>query len=777
MGKSIYNLNEIQLKAVKHYKGPSMVIAGAGSGKTRVLTYKVANLLEQGIKPENILALTFTNKAAREMSERVLSIAGNNKASKIWMGTFHSMFSRILRNEASFLGYPSSFSIYDTVDSKNLIKLIIAELKLDDNLYKPGNIHHRISLAKNNLISAQAYNSNRQIIDNDARANKGSTGEIYRIYALRCKRSGAMDFDDLLLKTNILFRDFPEILAKYQERFRYILVDEYQDTNFSQYLIIKKLSARYNNITVVGDDAQSIYSFRGAKIENILNFKNDYPDYKLFKLEQNYRSTKNIVEAANSLISKNQGRISKNVWSDKERGSKISIVKAITDFEEGFIISNSIFENSINKQLSYKDFAILYRTNAQSRIFEEALRKQNIPYRIYGSISFYQRKEIKNLISYFRLCANPHDEEALLRIINYPARGIGKTTITRIVDYANKTKLGIWKIISDIKNHKPVINSGLIKKINNFSELITDFRSKLETKDAYSLAAYITEKTNILADLHNDKSPENLSKFENIQELLNSIREFTDNGQTEDKFIGLDRFIENVSLLTSQDENTDENIEKVSIMTVHAAKGLEFEYVYIAGVEEDLFPSRLSASDIKELEEERRLLYVAITRAKTQASLCYTQSRYRWGRPVNCSPSRFIKEIDDSYLNYTDNTETRPESTKPYTENARSFYKHEKKILTSATTRQILPKKYSKMDNSLQKPIPAKSSEEDKSGQEYNNFQEIKAGITIEHQRFGIGRVINLEGSYPNTKAIVDFKNSGQKQLLLKFARLKIIDK
>jgi len=773
VGLFFKDLNDIQLKAVKNHKGPSMVIAGAGSGKTRVLTYKIAYLLDQGIKAENILALTFTNKAAREMRERVLSLASDSTGGKIWMGTFHSMFSRILRNEASFLGYPSTFSIYDTVDSKNLIKSIISELKLDENIYKAGNIHNRISLAKNNLISSEAYSNNNQLINDDIRANKGKTAEIYKIYSGRCKRAGAMDFDDLLLNTNILFRDYPEILAQYQDRFMYILVDEYQDTNFSQYLIIKKLSDKYKNITVVGDDAQSIYSFRGAKIENILNFKNDYPEYNLFKLEQNYRSTKNIVEAANSLISKNLDRISKNVWSEKERGDKIRIVKALTDIEEGFIISNSIFENRIGKQLSYKDFAILYRTNAQSRIFEEALRKQNIPYRIYGSISFYQRKEIKDIISYFRLCVNPNDEEALFRVINYPIRGIGKTSVNRITDYANNQDISIWEIISNLDSHKPGLNRGIEEKIKAFSSLINDFISRIDTMDAYSMAKYIAEKTNILSELYNDKSPENLNKFENTQELLNGIREFTNTIQHEDKFIGLDKYIENVSLLTSLDENKDESSEKVSLMTVHTAKGLEFDYVYIAGLEEELFPSRLSSSDIKELEEERRLLYVAITRARTQACLSYTQSRYRWGKPVNCTPSRFIREIDEAYVQFTDNDNFEPENR--YNNNQQAFYRKKASSSTERIKPSVISKKLKKIDSSL-KSKSATVQRNKSSANDSLIYNEIKTGDTVEHQRFGIGVVFSIEGVHPNIKALVDFKNSGRKQLLLKFARLKIIN-
>ncbi|MFC2132833.1 ATP-dependent helicase, partial [Bacteroidota bacterium] len=650
MSKISKNLNTVQLEAVKDYSGPSLIIAGAGSGKTRVLTYRIAYLLEKGIDPNSILALTFTNKAAREMKERIFSFISDSDANKIWIGTFHSMFSRILRTEAKSLGYTSSFTIYDSIDSKNLIKSIIRELKLDDNIYKPGNIAQRISLAKNNLISAQAYNNNSELISSDQSTNKERTGEIYKIYSSRCFRAGAMDFDDLLLNTNILFRDFPEILAKYQDKFRYILVDEYQDTNFSQYLIIKKLSGKYKNICVVGDDAQSIYSFRGAKIENILNFKNDYPEYKLFKLEQNYRSTQNIVNAANSLIKKNKNRISKNVWSDNENGEKVKIIKTLTDHEEGFIVSNSIFENHQNKQLSYKNFAILYRTNAQSRIFEESLRKQNIPYRVYGSISFYQRKEIKDMISYFRLCVNPNDEEAILRIINYPARGIGKTTIDKIRKCAQENNKNLWGIITGLDKLDAGLNKGTVDKLKGFSLLLNDFSSKIETKDASSLALYIAEKTNILKDLLSDSSPENFSKSENISELLNGIREFTDNHETEDKFIGLDRYIENVSLLTSMDEKNNNEIDKVSIMTIHSAKGLEFDHVYIVGLEEDLFPSQLSSSSQKELEEERRLFYVAITRAKKLAVITYTQSRYKWGKPINCIPSRFIREIDESFI-------------------------------------------------------------------------------------------------------------------------------
>lgn len=769
-------LNEAQREAVVNYHGPSLVIAGAGSGKTRVLTYRVAHILQQGINASSILALTFTNKAAREMKERIIRIVGDDVARSLWMGTFHSIFARILRVESQILGYPSNYSIYDTIDSKSIIKGIIKELDLNDQVYRVNEVLGRISNAKNNLVTAQAYSDNQSLLERDKMARTPMLTEIYKYYAARCYKAGAMDFDDLLLNMNILLRDFPGILQKYQDRFQFILVDEYQDTNFAQYLIINKIATKHKNVCVVGDDAQSIYSFRGARIENILNFKSDYPEYKIFKLEQNYRSTQNIVNAANSVIKKNKNQISKEVWSKRAVGEKIKVIKVLTDAEEGFIISNSILDTALQEQLRYQDFAVLYRTNAQSRIFEEALRKRNIPYKIYGSISFYQRKEIKDMLAYFRLVCNKRDDEAVRRILNYPARGIGKTTLARLEHLADRHSVPIWEIIRELTKYSSGVNQGIAKKIETFSDLIEGYSNRKVHLDAYDLALLIARSAGILKELHNRISPEELSKYENMQELLNGIREFVSHPDRVDQFVSLDEYLENVALLTDHDNEKDEDKEKVTIMTVHSAKGLEFKHIYIAGMEEDLFPSHLSVSDLKELEEERRLFYVAITRAKDRVTISYAQNRYRWGSLVNCLPSRFIREIDQIYVDgFEKDGESAVHQSFETTFN-RSLSTRRK--IPSPTTKKFPGRSVPGQSFSDRKLI--KMDNRTSSNQEMADFgsdapKSIQTGMVVEHQRFGKGKVIHLEGDFPNVKATVFFHNHGQKQLLLKFARLKII--
>ncbi len=765
-------LNKAQTSAVKQFQGPSLVIAGAGSGKTRVLTYRIAYLLENGIPPSSILALTFTNKAAREMKERINNLLGSNTTRYLWMGTFHSMFARILRKECDKLGYPSAFTIYDTDDSRSLIKSIVRDLQLDDKSYKPAEALSRISSAKNNLITAQAYYNNGGIQERDRITHRPMMGEIYKLYASRCKKAGAMDFDDLLLNTNILFRDFPEVLHAYQEKFNYILVDEYQDTNYSQYLIVKKLGERHHNVCVVGDDAQSIYSFRGAKIENILNFQKDYPDFSLYKLEQNYRSTQMIVNAGNSIIEKNKDQIKKKIYSRNDEGDKVNIVKALTDVEEGFIVSNSILDTSLSDQLQYSEFAILYRTNAQSRIFEEALRKRNIPYRIYGSISFYQRKEIKDVIAYLRLLINPSDSEALKRIINYPARGIGKTTVGKLEEAANVLDLSIWQVLENLSTPSLDLNKGTISKLNVFADFIRKYQGKVDELDAYEIANQIAIESGILKDLHNGITPEERSKFENLEELLNGIHDFVEAAREEGESTNLSGYLENIALLTDADTDKDENKNRVSIMTIHAAKGLEFSSVYIAGVEEELFPSRMSLDKQGDLEEERRLFYVAITRAKKSVTITYSQNRYRWGELLNCSPSRFINEIDENLVNWPDNPklatiDTETESESVFDRN--QWLQQKKPAFNSKLTKQssIAPPVFQK--KSVSRNIDPNFKPSDPAS--------IQSGMLVEHQRFGKGKVIHIEGEMPNKKATVFFQQIKQeKQLLLKFAKLRIVE-
>ncbi len=785
MGKDfLSDLNEAQQKAVLDYEGPSLVVAGAGSGKTRVLTYRIAHLLSQKIPPRNILALTFTNKAAREMKERIGSLVGADLARWLWMGTFHSVFARILRQEGSLLGYPSRYTIYDSSDSKSLVKKIIKELDLNDQVYKPGEVHGRISWSKNNLITPASYYSSAQLVEMDKRTRRPRISDIYKLYAQRCKKADAMDFDDLLLNMHILLRDFPDVLSKYQEQFRYILVDEYQDTNYVQYLIIKQLSEKYRNICVVGDDAQSIYSFRGARIENILNFKHDYPGYKLYKLERNYRSTRNIVDAANSIIANNRDQISKKVYSKKEKGEKIRLFRAETDHEEGYLVASSIQDAVYGQQIRHREMAILYRTNAQSRIFEEALRRMNIPYKVYGGLSFYMRKEIKDMLAYFRLTVNPYDEEALRRIINYPARGIGQTTLSKLEQEAAGREARIWDILQDPGSCKDLFNRGTIRKLEAFTGMIREYQSRLNTMGAFDLAFSIAESSGILKDLHYDNTPENLSKYENLQELLNGIKEFVES-QDDPESATLDAFLQSVSLLTDADTEKEEDRDKVTIMTAHSAKGLEFKHVYITGLEEELFPSRMSSSTREELEEERRLFYVALTRAMKQVTLSYAASRYRWGIPVNAVPSRFIREIDTAFIEpspdnsaFREGIRTAPGRNAPAARDrdrgmdypADGSFKKRRGI--SPGPDRVAPAQARLEDKvAADRARPKTSSGDFKA----DDPSKIKAGMQVEHPRFGKGKVLNLEGAESNRKATVFFREHGQKQLLLKFAKLKII--
>lgn len=747
-----------------HTEGPSMVIAGAGSGKTRVLTYKIAHLIQQGVDPFNILALTFTNKAAREMKERIGQIIGEAEARNIWMGTFHSVFARILRFEAEKLGYPSNFTIFDTADSKSLLKSIIKDMQLDDKIYKPGLVLGRISAAKNNLISPQAYKENSDVAGEDHLSGRPKLADIYHAYAVRCYRAGAMDFDDLLYNTNVLLRDYPDVLHKYQHKYHHILVDEYQDTNYSQYLIVKKLAALNENLCVVGDDAQSIYAFRGADIYNILNFKKDYPDYKLFKLEQNYRSTQTIVNAANSIIDKNKNQIKKKVWTENEEGTAIEVKCCVSDSEEGFMVANSIFDTQMSEQALYSDFAILYRTNAQSRSMEEALRKLNIPYRIYGGLSFYQRKEIKDLLAYFRLTANPNDEEALKRIINYPARGIGATTVDRIVAAALENNVALWDVVTEPQQFNISLRSNIAQQIQGFVSMIRGFRNQLATASAYDLGHLIASSSGLLRDLHADKTPEGVSRYENIQELLNGLKNFTEQAIADGRESHtLSDFLIDVALLTDADQQDDDD-NKVTLMTIHAAKGLEFPYIYVVGMEENLFPSQMALESRSGLEEERRLFYVALTRAEKRAMLSYALSRYKWGNLQRCEPSRFIDDIDEKYVKLP----PKQQSSFAHSE-TRSAFGTKYRPRTSpeaAQPKSFEPRKNLKKVQSNMASAPGDNA----------LGLALAVGDEVEHDRFGKGKVLQLEGKSPDTKATVFFPTVGQKQLLLRFARLRLLN-
>ncbi|MCO6500686.1 MAG: UvrD-helicase domain-containing protein [Vicingus serpentipes] len=768
-------LNDSQRKAVEATEGPVMVIAGAGSGKTRVLTYRIAHLINKGVDPFNILSLTFTNKAAQEMKERIGKIVGYSEARNIWMGTFHSVFARILRTEAEKIGYPKNFTIYDTQDAKNLIKTILKEQGLDEKIYKPNLVYSRISAAKNNLLSATAYLNNTNIQAEDRQAAKPKIGEVYKIYESRCFKAGAMDFDDLLFKTNVLLRDFPDVLNEYQHRFKYILVDEYQDTNFSQYIIVKKLAAAFENVCVVGDDAQSIYAFRGANIQNILNFKSDYPDVKTYKLEENYRSTKNIVNAANSIIKHNKDQIQKNVFTSNGEGNKIKLHRAATDNEEGKVVANLIFDTQLSAQAHNKDFAILYRTNAQSRAMEEALRRKNIPYKIYGGLSFYQRKEIKDLLSYFRLLINPNDEEALKRVINYPARGIGKTSIDKLAIAANNHQKSIWEIATHLNQYNVGLNAGTQNKIGEFINMIQSFATQLNSKNAYDLGNEIASTTGILKELYADRTPEGISRYENIQELLNGLKEFTetendpDSHREEDVTTkGLPEFLQDVALLTNADNEKDEDKDKVTLMTIHSAKGLEFPYVFVVGLEENLFPSQMSLTSRADLEEERRLFYVALTRAEKEVHLSFASSRYRWGSLIFCEPSRFIEEIDDSLLEYTF------QKGATFQDTPTTNYDNDYSSPKSYPKKNTLPKKKNqppKVIHTTPKNLTKISHATSISTQGSANDLDLQKGMMVNHQKFGNGVIEAID----NGKATINFQNIGNKQLLLKFAKLSII--
>lgn len=765
-------LNEPQREAVVNYKGPSLVIAGAGSGKTRVLTYRISHLLANGVPAHHILALTFTNKAAAEMKQRIAKMVGPEISRNLWMGTFHSIFARILRIESANLGYTANYTIYDTIDSKNLVKKIIKELNLDDKIYKPGDVYGRISSAKNNLITAKAYASNNQIIVQDQKSNRARVTDIYTMYANRCKKADAMDFDDLLLNTNILFRDFPDVLAKYQNMFNYILVDEYQDTNFAQYLIVNKLSAKNQNICVVGDDAQSIYGFRGAKIENILNFKNDYKNYKLYKLEQNYRSTQTIVNAANSIIKQNKEQIPKKVYSNKETGDKIRVLETETDKDEAYRTARIIQDTCIERGYDYKDYAVLYRTNAQSRSFEEAFRRFNIPYKVYGSISFYQRKELKDVLGYFRLAINHNDEEALDRIINYPARGIGDTTLTKLEQFAEANNISIWLILENLDKVNLGFNTGTKTKLEQFRNLIIRFAKLISEKDAYEAALIIAKESGILDEFKNAETHEDQTRFENLEELLNGIKEFVDDFNGQEGLPTLSMYMENVALLTNQDDEKDEDYNKVTIMTIHSAKGLEFKFVFLAGLEEELFPSIMSSNTQKELEEERRLFYVALTRAEVSAVITFAKERYKWGMPTSCRPSRFIKEIDEQYLELPDSFFEKPVS----------FVSSNEDLDFSSK-----PRFFKQKQNPVKGTVPLANKKLIKLSQAQKQQAEkqeeitpddpalIKEGMIVKHSKFGLGEILKIEGSLPNSKALVSFEIAGEKQLLLKFAKLQIV--
>ena len=778
MEEYLNQLNESQREAVVYNEGPSLVIAGAGSGKTRVLTYKIAYLVHLGLAPQSILALTFTNKAAREMKERIAAITGEQTARRLWMGTFHSIFSRILRYEAEYIGYPSNFTIYDTTDSKSLLKAIMKEMQLDDKVYRPSMVQSRISNAKNALVTWKAYEQSKELMQHDIDSKVPLLREIYKRYQNRCQQAGAMDFDDLLLQTNILFRDHPQVLEKYRGFFQFVLVDEYQDTNFAQHLIVQKLCEQHRRICVVGDDAQSIYSFRGANIDNILQFKNQYPGCRIFKLERNYRSTQNIVNAANSLIHKNKEQIQKNVYSEKEEGSKVRVSVSYSDYEEGYAVASAINDMRLRRDYDYADFAILYRTNAQSRILEEALRKRGIPYKIYGGLSFYQRKEIKDIISYFRLIVNPHDEEAFKRVINYPSRGIGDTTVGKLISAATENNVSLWTVLNAPIDYALPINSGTTKKLTDFREMMERFMEQNIRLSAEELAAIVVKESGLVSTLFQDRSVEGISKQENLQELLKGIAEFCELRREEGvEQVSLADFLSEVSLLTDQDNDKDEQANKVTMMTVHAAKGLEFRNVFVVGLEEDLFPSQMSKDNPRAVEEERRLFYVAITRAEENCVLTYAKSRFRNGQSAMCSPSRFLKDIDVQFLDLPADSSAdtfaaarerfqRPAFTSPFLQ-PRVMEKEEATFVSpvaQAAQRQRLTKVKTATSTPMASSVPA------------SDLSGLRVGAKVRHDRFGEGEVVAIEGDGGNAKATVSFTHFGQKQLLLKFARLTIIE-
>lgn len=791
-------LNSAQLEPTIQIDGPMIVIAGAGSGKTRVLTYRIAYMMSKGVDPFNILSLTFTNKAAREMKERIASIVGASEAKNLWMGTFHSVFAKILRIEADRLGYPSNFTIYDTQDSDRLIASIIKEMNLDKDIYKYKQIRSRISSYKNSLITVRAYFQNPELKEADAMARRPRMGDIYKAYVERCFKAGAMDFDDLLLKTNELLTRFPDVLAKYQNRFKYILVDEYQDTNHSQYLIVRALSDKFQNICVVGDDAQSIYAFRGANINNILNFQKDYDDVKVFRLEQNYRSTKNIVNAANSIIDKNQTKLDKIVWTANDEGAKIKVNRSLTDGDEGRYVASTIFETKMEAHVPNSDFAVLYRTNAQSRAIEDALRKRDIKYRIYGGLSFYQRKEIKDVLSYLRLIINPADEEALKRVINFPPRGIGQSTVDKLIVTANGYDRTIFDVIKNLDKVEIKINSGTKTKLENFATLIESYQVMNQTVDVFELAEHVTKTSGLIREFNKDGTPEGVARMENIEELLNGMKDFVE-GQRElaDATGSLAEFLEDVALATDMDNDKGDK-DHVALMTIHLAKGLEFPYVFVVGLEEDLFPSAMSMNTRSELEEERRLFYVALTRAEKQAYLTYALSRYRWGKLIDAEPSRFIEEIDEQYLDIVTPIEerrynpmldasifgdvdpndsqrfvtdkTRSNSTNKATSPNKIRFKPAKQFQPKKGNTKKEPEKFQISAPKNLKPVSNSSSNAS------NLFDsKLTVGNIVKHIRFGKGEVLKIEGKGADTKAEIKFETGGNKKLLLRFAKLEVI--
>ncbi|SNR32914.1 DNA helicase-2 / ATP-dependent DNA helicase PcrA [Lutibacter agarilyticus] len=777
MDKYLDNLNESQREAVVHKDGPMIIIAGAGSGKTRVLTYRIAHLMNKGVDAFNILSLTFTNKAAREMKERIGTVVGTSEAKNLWMGTFHSVFARILRSEGHHLGFPSNFTIYDSQDSVRLISSIIKEMGLDKEIYKSKQVLGRISSFKNSLITVKAYYNNPDLIEADKMAQRPKMGEIYQRYVDRCFKAGSMDFDDLLLRTNQLLSQYPAVLAKYQDRFRYILVDEYQDTNHSQYLIVKALSDRFQNICVVGDDSQSIYAFRGANIQNILNFQKNYDNVKIFKLEQNYRSSNNIVEAANSVIEKNKTKLDKEVWTDNNDGERVKIMRTITEVKEAEFVANSILDHVKENEISLSDVAILYRTNSQTRAIEDVFRHRNynIDYVIYGGLSFYQRKEIKDTLAYLRLLINPNDEEALKRVINYPLRGIGSSTVDKLSVAANHYNKSIFEIICNLGATDINLNAGVKTKLNNFATMIQHFKIEAETKNAFEVADFVVKQTRIIKDLEKDGTPEGVSKVENIQELLNAIKNFTVEQKEKGEDDSLAFFLEDAALASDLDKEAKDDSPKVSLMTIHMSKGLEYSYVYIIGLEENLFPSAMSMNTRSELEEERRLFYVALTRAEKQAYLCYAQMRYRWGKLVDCEPSRFIQEIDEKFVEHIAPQVTEFKQTKFLNDDIfgsvpQNKIRFKKPIQRTPTNKKPVPKVEFQAPKNLKKvtskPTTASANLFD---------SKVTVGNIVEHTKFGKGEVLSLEGSAANQKAEIRFASVGVKKLLLQFAKLKII--
>ena len=777
MSELLEQLNEPQREAAECTEGPVMIIAGAGSGKTRTLTYRIAHLMELGVDPFHILALTFTNKAASEMKERIIKLVGG-EGRNLWMGTFHSIFARVLRVEADKLGYTSSFTIYDTDDSKAAIKQIVKLLNLDPKTYKPNFVLGRISMAKSNLLSPKDYQENPEIYQVDIDSKRPSIGQIYQMYDQRLCNSNAMDFDDLLFNMNVLLRDFPEVLLKYQQRFRYIMVDEYQDTNYAQYLIVKKLAARHQNICVVGDDAQSIYAFRGANIQNIFNFKRDYPNMHLFKLEQNYRSTKTIVGAANSIIARNRDQIQKELWSDNAEGRRIRLLRCIDERDEGTRVADAIQNYRLGEDADYRDFAVLYRQNSLSRAVEDALRKMNIPYRIYQGLSFYSRREVKDVLSYLRLAVNPHDDESLVRIINYPARGIGQTTLDKIRVAAADNDVSIWTVLENIVDFGLGLNSGTVQKITDFVYMVKRFEAQVPTVDAFTLAKQITLASGIVKALREEDDPESAERLENIDELLNGVQEFCEGDEelgimndelenVSDSTLNtqhstlrtLDEYLQQVLLYTSEDKDKDKDADKVSLMTIHAAKGLEFPYVFVVGMEEQIFPSFLAMSR-PELEEERRLFYVAVTRAERQVTLSYAQTRFNNGQRTGGEVSRFVEEIDREYLE-TPKVQRQPSDgrfTLPHEFFNAGQKPAEPKKVKITTQRSTL--------NTQHSPTAPNTPAE---------INSIMVGMKVEHAKFGIGTVQAIEGTADSRKATVFFEGVGQKQLMLKFAKLTIL--